>query len=67
MLLRKRKTTVFYGAESLSSLAPKIWELLHQSLKDETELSQFKTRIKTWATSHIHRLIHTHTGCVKNK
>ena len=54
MLLRKRKTTVFYGAESLSSLAPKIWELLHQSLKDETELAQFKTRIKIWATSHIH-------------
>ena len=37
-----RKKTVFYGKESLSSLAPKIWKLIPQSLKDETELSKFK-------------------------
>ena len=45
ILFRKRTRTVFYGTESLSSLAPRIWELISQSLKDETELSQFKTRI----------------------
>ena len=39
ILLRKRKRTVFYRTGSLSSLAPRIWELIPQSLKDETELS----------------------------
>ena len=51
ILFRKRNKTVFYGTESLSSLAPRIWELIPQSLKDETELSQLKTKIKTWTTS----------------
>ena len=51
ILLGKRSMTVFYGTESLSSLAPRIWELIPQSLKDETELCQFKTTIKTWTTS----------------
>ena len=51
ILFRKRNRTVFYGTESLSSLAPRIWELIPQSLKGETELSQFKTKIKTWTTS----------------
>ena len=49
--LGKRSMTVFYGTESLSSLAPRIWELIPQSLKDETELSEFKTKIKTWINS----------------
>ena len=48
---RKRNRTVFYGTESLSSLALRIWELMPQSLKDEAELSQLKTKIKTWTTS----------------
>ena len=51
ILFRKRNRTAFYSTESLSSLAPRIWELIPQSLKDETELSQFKTKIKTWTTS----------------
>ena len=51
ILFRKRNRTVYYGTESLSSLPPRIWELIRQSLKDETELSQFKTKIKTWTTS----------------
>ena len=51
ILFRKRNRTVFYGTESLSSLAQRIWELIPQSRKDETELSQFKTKIKTWTAS----------------
>ena len=51
ILFRKRNRTIFYGTESLSSLAPRIWELIPQLLKDETELSQFKTKTKTWTTS----------------
>ena len=48
ILFRKRTMTVFCSTESLSSLALRIWELIPQSFKDETELSQFKTKIKTW-------------------
>ena len=55
ILSRKRNRTAFYGTESLSSLALRIWELILQSLKDETELSQFKTKIKTWTTSQCPR------------
>ena len=51
MLVRKRNITIFYGTESLSSLAPRIWELLPKSYRDETEVSQFKTKTKTWTTS----------------
>ena len=46
VVLRKRNSTVFYGPESLSSLATKLWELIPQPLKGETELSQFKIKIK---------------------
>ena len=53
MLCRKRNRSVFYGTDSLSSLAARIWELIVQSFKDETELSQFKTKIKTWTTSQF--------------
>ena len=52
--------TVFCGTESLSYLAPRIWELIPQSFKDETELSQFKTKIKTWLPAIAH------ADCVKN-
>ena len=38
ILLRKRNMTVFNETESLHSLAPKIWKLMPQSLKDKTEL-----------------------------
>ena len=48
ILFRKRTMTVFCSTESLSSLALRILELIPQSFKDETELSQFKTKIKTW-------------------
>ena len=48
ILLGKRNRTVFYGTESLSFFAPRICELIPQSLKDETELSHFKIKIKTW-------------------
>ena len=49
--LRNNNRTVFDGTESLSSLTPRIWELIPQWLKDEIELSQLKTKIKAWTTS----------------
>ena len=35
MLQRKKDKTVHYGTESISSLAPKIWELLPGSHKNK--------------------------------
>ena len=60
ILFRKRNRTVFYGTESLSSLAPRIWELIPQSLKDETQLSQLKLKLKHGLPANVH------AGCVKN-
>ena len=43
--------TVFNGEESLSYLAPKIWELVPSELKDLDELEDFKKKIKHWRTT----------------
>ena len=43
--------TVFNGEESLSYLAPKIWELVPSELKDLDELKEFKKKIKHWRTT----------------
>jgi len=47
-LLRTGKNTVHYGTESISSVAPKLWEILPGNIKDITTLSNFKCQIKTW-------------------
>ena len=57
--LTKRNRTVFYGTGSLSSLALKIWELIRQSLKDETEPNS-KLKSKHGLTANAH------AGCVKS-
>ena len=48
-LERKRDHTVYHGSESLSSLAPKLWDLLPNSIKNSAFLKEFKTKINTWA------------------
>ena len=48
-LERKRDRTVYHGSESLSSLAPKLWDLLPNSIKNPASLKEFKTEINTWA------------------
>ena len=48
---RKKDKTVHYGSESLSSLAPKIWEQIPKSLREETSFMCFKNKIKTWTTT----------------
>ena len=40
--------SVYHGTESLSYLAPKIWELVPESIKSAESLSVFKIRIKKW-------------------
>ena len=48
-LERKRDHTVYHSSESLSSLAPKLWDLLPNSIKNSASLKEFKTKINTWA------------------
>ena len=50
ILKRTKDCSVYYGSESISSLAPKIWELIPDALKEETSLSVFKDKIKKWTT-----------------
>ena len=47
-LKRIKTNSVYFGSESLSSLAPKIWDLVPDSFKNENSLERFKNRIKTW-------------------
>ena len=47
-LERKRDHTVCHSSESLSSLVPKLRDLLLNSLKNYAFLKEFKTNINTW-------------------
>ena len=44
--LERRVKSVRYGTESISSLAPKIWEILLTEIKDFDTLQIFKAKIK---------------------
>ena len=46
ILRRNRYFTVHYGIESLGSLAPKIWKLVPDSIREVKTLSIFKNKIK---------------------
>ena len=48
ILQRTKDCTVYHGTESISSLAPKIWELFPNDLKEENSLAVFKDKIKIW-------------------
>ena len=47
-LKRRRVKSVRYDTESISSLAPKIWEILPDEIKDSEILQIFKAKIKKW-------------------
>ena len=47
-LERRRVKSVRYGTESVSSLAPKIWEILSNDIKDTDTLQIFKAKIRKW-------------------
>ena len=47
-LERRRVKSVSYGPESISFLAPKIWEILPNEIKDSYTLQIFKAKIKKW-------------------
>ena len=54
MLQRKKDKTVCFGAECISSLAPKIWEVLSGPLTNEICLNSFKRKIRFWVTDKFH-------------
>ena len=41
--------TVMYGSETMSSLGPKIWEILSTELKKIVSPTLFKKKIREWA------------------
>ena len=47
-LERRRVKSLSYGTESISFLAPKIWEILPNEIKDSGTLRIFKAKIKKW-------------------
>ena len=49
-LERRRVKSVRYGTESIASLAPKIWEILPNEIKDSDTLQIFKAKIKKWVS-----------------
>ena len=52
-LERRRVKSVRYGTESISSLAPKIWEILPNEIKDSDTLQIFKAKIKEVGSSKM--------------
>ena len=40
--------SVYYGSETISFIAPKIWELLPSNTEDSKNLNIFKSNIESW-------------------
>ena len=51
VLTRRRVISVRYGTETVSFLAPKIWDILPKDIKDSESLDIFKRKIKKWIPS----------------
>ena len=47
-LYSRNPKTVRYGTETISFLAPKIWAIVPQNIKNCTFLSSFKIKIRKW-------------------
>ena len=47
-ILVKHHNTITYGAKSLKTLGPKIWNQLPEDTKSETSFTKFKKYIDTW-------------------
>ena len=52
ILDRKQDHTVYHASGSLSFLAPKLWYLLQNSIKNSVSFKKFKTKISTWEFDH---------------
>ena len=64
-LQRRRNRTVYFGTESISSLAPKIWESVPSDIRSANSLEMFEEKIKFWTTDKCPcRLCKTYIGNV---
>ena len=64
-LQRRTNRTVYFGTESISSLAPKIWELIPSDIRSANSLGIFTEKIKFWTTDKCPcRLCKTYIGNV---
>ena len=53
--------TVRYGLQTISYMAPKLWNLLPKEMKQITTLNEFKPKIKSWKLENCpHRLCRTY-------
>ena len=63
ILKRKRSLAVHFESKCLSSLAPKIWEIVPDSMREEKELSNLKNKIKGYTTEKcLYRLSKNYIG-----
>ena len=47
-LYSRNPRTVKYSTETISYLAPKIWSIVPQTIKESTSIHSFKTKIRKW-------------------
>ena len=60
--------TVRYGTETISFLAPKIWAVVPQTIKNCTSLSSFKMNIRKWKPDcpcHLCKCFLKHVGFIQ--
>ena len=50
-LYSRNPRTVKYGTETISHLAPKVWSIVPQPIKESTSTHSFKTKIRKWNTN----------------
>ena len=55
-LYSRNPKTVRYGTEAISFLAPKIWAIVPQNIKNCISLSSFKINIRKWKSDYPYRL-----------
>ena len=47
-LYSRNPKTVWYGTETVSYIAPKIWSKVSETIKMSSSLESFKTKIRKW-------------------
>ena len=50
IIQRQADRTVYFGTESISCFAPKLWELIPSEIKNAKSLNIFTEKIKSWTT-----------------
>ena len=54
VLVSSNMKTTTYGINSVTQLAPKIWELVPEEIKISKSLNIFKHKIKVWTPGNCH-------------